>query len=88
MLRRFSRVLGFCYLLFAVLNVVRHGVLSLAWIAWALLSFGAISLVYTPVEKSGEIQQELVFEGRNRLSAVATMLGGALLIVAIFLRIR
>jgi hypothetical protein len=86
MVRRFSRVLGCLYLLLAVLNVVRHGVLSLAWIAWALLSFGALSLVYTPVEKSGKTEQELVFKGRNRMSGAATLIGIALLILLILLR--
>jgi hypothetical protein len=86
MVRRFSRVLGCCYLLLAMLNVVRHGVLSLAWIAWGLLAFGALSLVYTPVEKSGKTEHELVFKGRNRISGVATLLGVALLILLILFR--
>jgi predicted metal-binding membrane protein len=86
MVRRFSRVIGCCYLLLAVLNVVRHGVLSLAWIAWALLSFGALSLVYTPVEEGGKTEYELVFSGRNRLSAAATLLGVVLLILLILVR--
>jgi hypothetical protein len=84
MLRRFSWMLGSLYLLFAALNVARHGILSLAWIAWALLSFGALSLVYTPVEKDGKTQYELVFARRNQVSAAVTILGGALLIFVIF----
>ena len=84
MVRRFSLVLGVCYLLLAGLNLFRHGVLSLAWVAWALLSFGALSLVYTPVHKGGKTEYELVFSQRNKISAGATVLGGALLIAVIF----
>ena len=84
--RRFSRVVGCCYLALAALNVVRRGVLSLAWIAWGLLAFGALSLVYTPVENDSKAEHQLVFKGRNRVSGAATLLGVALLILLILFR--
>lgn len=86
MVRPFSRVLGCCYLALAVLNVVRHGVLSLAWIAWGLLASGALSLVYTPFEKDGKVEYQLVFKGRNRVSGATTSIGVSLLILLILLR--
>jgi TRAP-type uncharacterized transport system fused permease subunit len=84
MLRHWSRLLGLFYLLPAVLNLLRHGIFSLAWIAWALLAAGALSLVYTPVEKDGKTRNELVFSRRNRVSAAATVLGCVLLIFVLF----
>ena len=85
MVRRFSRFLGLFYLLLAMLNLVRHGILSLAWIAWMLLAAGALSLGYTAVEKDGKTQYELVFSRRNQVSAALTILGGALLIFLLLL---
>jgi hypothetical protein len=83
MVRRLSRFLGSLYLLLAALNVARHGIRSLAWIAWALLAAGALSLVYTPVEKDSKTQYELVFSRRNQMSAALTILGVGLLIFVI-----
>ena len=80
MVRRFSRLLGLLYLLLAILNLVRHGILSLAWIAWMLLAAGAPSLVYTPVEKDGKTKQELAFSRRNQVGGAVSILGGGLLI--------
>jgi hypothetical protein len=80
MVRRFSRLLGLLYLLLAILNLVRHGILSLAWIAWMLLAAGALSLVYTPVEKDGKTKQELAFSRRNQVGGAVSILGGGLLI--------
>jgi hypothetical protein len=79
MVRHWSRYLGLFYLLPTVLNLVRHGVLSLAWIAWMLLAAGALSLVYSPVEKDGKTQYQLVFSRRNQMSAALTFLGLSLL---------
>ena len=86
MVRRWSRFLGSVYLLLAALNVARHGILSVAWAAWALLAAGAFSLAYTPVEKDGKTRYELVFSRQNKLSAALTILGGGLLIFVIFFR--
>ena len=83
MVRRVSRVLGLVYLLLAALNLARHGIFSLAWIAWALLGAGALILFYTPVEKGGKTQYQVVFAGRNKLSAAVTILGAGLLVFVI-----
>jgi hypothetical protein len=85
MVRRCSRFLGLLYLLLAMLNLVRHGILSLVWIAWVLLAVGALSLVYTPVEKDGETKYELAFSRRNQVGGAVSNLGGALLIFRLLL---
>jgi hypothetical protein len=86
MLRRVSWILGSLYLLLAALNVVRRGIFSLPWIAWALLSFGALRLVYTPIEKDGKTQYQIVLSRQNQVSAAATFLGVVLLIFLIAFR--